>query len=81
MVEYIFELNEALYNEETGEACFKPTIKGKLVRCKDCKYWGYVDYDEIANLKYGECNNPISAIKAGIFLNEKYYCPDGERRE
>lgn len=38
MAEYIFELNEALYNEETGEACFKPTVKGELVRCKDCKF-------------------------------------------
>lgn len=36
MVEYIMEFGEALYDEETGEAVFKPEIKGKLTRCKDC---------------------------------------------
>lgn len=36
--EYIFDLGEALYNEETGEAVFNPIIKEKIVRCKNCKY-------------------------------------------
>ncbi len=39
MAEYIFEIGEALYNEKTGEAVMKPTYKGKIVRCKDCKYY------------------------------------------
>lgn len=43
MPEFIFELGNALYNEETGEAVFKPKIVSKLVRCKDCKYYGRVD--------------------------------------
>ena len=37
--EFIFELDNALYNEETGEAVFKPKVKGVLVRCKDCKHY------------------------------------------
>lgn len=42
MPEYIFDINEALYNEETGEAVMKPEIKGELIRCKDCvHYKGY----------------------------------------
>lgn len=38
MAEYIFEIDGALYNDETGEAVMKPEYKGKLIRCKDCKY-------------------------------------------
>lgn len=49
MKEYIVEFGDALYNEETGEAVFKPKIEGELIRCKDCKYWNgegkYCDYD------------------------------------
>ena len=43
MAEYIIEMGDALYNEETGEAVFKPTIKQKLIRCKDCKWYGRAD--------------------------------------
>lgn len=39
MKEYIVEFGDALYNEETGEAVFKPKIEGELIRCKDCKYY------------------------------------------
>lgn len=39
MPEYIFELGDALYNEETGKAVFKPKIVSRLCRCKDCKYY------------------------------------------
>lgn len=49
MKEYIVEFGDALYNEETGEAVFKPKIECELIRCKDCKYWHgegkYCDYD------------------------------------
>lgn len=68
MAEYIFELNEALYNEETGEACFKPTIKGELVRCKDCKYLGFKDF-------YGICEGDYCGI-----VRPWDYCSRGERR-
>jgi len=39
MAEFIIELGNALYNEETGEAVFKPKIVSKLVRCRDCKHY------------------------------------------
>ena len=38
MAEYIFELTDALYNEETGETVWNPIVKGELVRCKDCRH-------------------------------------------
>lgn len=39
MKEYIFQLNDALFNQETGEAVFKPKVAGELIRCHDCKWW------------------------------------------
>lgn len=65
MPEYIFELGDALYNEEAGEAVFKPKIVSKLVRCKDCKYYA------------GEgmyCANDI------IVQFDHFYCYYGERK-
>lgn len=38
MKEYIFQIDDALYNKETGEAVFKPKFVNELVRCKDCMY-------------------------------------------
>lgn len=40
MKEYIFQIDDALYNKETGEAAFKPKFVSELVRCKDCIYLG-----------------------------------------
>ena len=37
-MEFIFEIDGALYDEETGQAVMKPEYRGKLVRCKDCKH-------------------------------------------
>lgn len=34
--EYIFKLDYALYNEETGEAVFKPKVVCELIRCGEC---------------------------------------------
>ena len=42
--EYIFEINDALYDHETGRICMKPKVVGALIRCKDCKHW-YSDAD------------------------------------
>ena len=39
MAEYIIEITDLLYNEETGEICTMPKFVGKLIRCKDCKWW------------------------------------------
>lgn len=48
----------------------------KLVLCKDCKYWAEVD--EIDGLSYGMCDRPCSAITRHSFLNEYWFCADGE---
>lgn len=36
--EYIFEINDALYDRESGKVCMKPKVVGELIRCGDCKY-------------------------------------------
>lgn len=66
MAEYIFEINDALYNEKTGQAVMKPEYKGKLVRCKDCKY------------RYLE--NMVWACPFGPTGGPDFYCGYGERK-
>lgn len=39
MTEYIFEINDILYDSETGEGVMKPKCKGELIRCGNCAYW------------------------------------------
>ena len=53
--EYIFEINDALYDHETGKVCMKPKIVGKLIRCKDCKYMTE-HYDTDGNVPYWTCS-------------------------
>ena len=53
-------------------------IGDELIRCKDCKWWELVD-DYYAK-GYGECTCPRSVIKRSTFLNEDWYCADGERK-
>ncbi len=49
-----------------------------VVRCKDCKWWQMVDdYDGV----YGQCKHLRSVIKKSIFVNENFFCADGERKE
>lgn len=69
MGEYIFELTEALYNEETGEVCFKPTLIGEIVRCKNCKHY---EFDE--NFSYYRCT------ELDIATFDDGFCYWGERR-
>ena len=38
MKELIFEFDDGLYNEASGEVVFNPTFKGELIRCKDCAW-------------------------------------------
>lgn len=51
MPEFIIELGNALYNEETGEAVFKPKIVSRLRRCKDCGW--FTPEEEVPD--YGHC--------------------------
>ena len=47
MPEYIFEMSDALYDEATGQICIKPEFKGKLIRCKDCKWHDISTFREL----------------------------------
>lgn len=67
MSEYIFEIDGALFNEETGEAVMKPKFVGRLIRCKDCKYW---------ESDYGYCHEQgVEGLKPDD------YCSYAERQE
>ena len=37
MREFIMRFDDGIYNDETGEAVFKPEVVGELVLCKDCR--------------------------------------------
>lgn len=64
MTEYIFDISEALYNEETGEAVMKPEIKEELIRCKDCVHYKGHWYCDAWN------NSPgFPAVKEDGFCN------------
>lgn len=65
MSEYIFEIDGALFNEETGEAVMKPKFVGRLTRCKDC-----------AKREY--CRT--STVWA-VPPKDDWFCADAERRE
>lgn len=69
--EYIFEINDALYDHETGNVCMMPKFVGKLIRCKDCKY-RYVDGE---NVRFNVCELNHNKVQP-----DDWYCGDAERR-
>lgn len=71
MAEYIFEIGEALYNEETGEAVMNPTYKGKIVRCKFCKY-------HPNNPRPYADNDPIETFIHCQFMEANDFCSKGK---
>ena len=50
-----------------------------VVRCKDCKYWVFIDKDN--GIGYGECMNDCAVIRRDAWPNEDYFCADGERKD
>lgn len=57
-----------------------PTIDAvPVVRCKDCKWWKRFDIEE--GIRYGDCTNPRAIIRKDAIPSERYFCPDGERRD
>lgn len=48
-----------------------------VVRCKDCKWWYKVD--NIDGVNYGTCERKCTAIRKDAFLNENWFCSDGEK--
>lgn len=72
MAEYIFEIGEALYNEKTGEAVMKPTYKGEIVRCRECKH-RFIDGE---NVRFNVCELNHNKVQS-----DDWFCADGERRD
>ena len=68
--EFIFELDNALYNEETGEAVFKPKVKGELVRCEEC-----IHKKDIG------IKNTIYCPVVDSYEPKDWFCADGKRKE
>ena len=83
--EYIFELDDALYNEETGEACFNPVIKDELIRCKDCKHRPKKPdyYEDGFDLEFpdGICPCQCEDGYYSWYPQDDWYCADGKRRK
>ena len=73
--EFIFELDNALYNEETGEAVFKPKVKGELVRCYKCVYW------DRKTIRWDGNQNIAVCDKCYEWKGADFYCADGERKD
>lgn len=72
--EYIFEINDALYDHETGNVCMMPKIVGALIRCKDCIYFDkYIDCKEMYQWD-GFCADWARNTY------ENWYCSRAERR-
>ena len=72
--EYIFEINDALYDHETGKVCMKPKVVCELVRCKDCIYFDkYIDCKEMYQWD-GFCADWARNTY------ENWYCSRAERR-
>lgn len=72
MAEYIFEISDVLYDEETGEAVMKPCIKGKLIRCKECLFWNEIPSNTVTP-EYHKCK------LLGIQMTAHDYCSRGRR--
>lgn len=71
--EYIFKLDYALYNEETGEAVFKPQVVCELVRCGECIY-------RSQTLTHSWCTNSKSCCH-GCLVRKDFFCADGKRKD
>ena len=77
MDEFIFEIDDVLYDEETGHGVMKPEYKGKLTRCKDCTKWDRNDgtFKDVDGKEWHNC-------KTLCFRTMRYfYCADAEREE
>ena len=73
--EFIFELDNALYKEETGEAVFKPKVKGELVRCYKCVYW------DRKTIRWDGKQNIAVCNKCYEWKGADFYCADGEQKD
>lgn len=68
------------FNANVNDAILTaPTVDAvEVVRCKDCKHWELCDEED--GISYGQCMHPLCVISNTVFLNENWYCADGERK-
>lgn len=75
---------KAMREECVAEIDDAPTIEPELIRCKDCKWWGYDDDDGAVRVchaaKHGHMSSNWSIM---IYRTHKgdFYCADAERKE
>jgi hypothetical protein len=74
MAEYIFNIDEALYDEMTGQMAMKPKVVGRLIRCSDCEHWDRTWTNDFAP-NYHYCPMVDGTRK------DDFYCADAEERE
>lgn len=49
----------------------------ELVRCGECKHWSQTD--TMNGKRYGQCLYPHTVVRSNCFVQESFYCADGER--
>ncbi len=76
MGEYIFRIDGAYVNEETGEACMKPEILEEIIRCRDCRYWDDFPTSTVYP-EYHKCK----MVGKGFITEESGFCCYGSRRD
>lgn len=50
----------------------------EVVRCRDCKHWKRIAFDDIIECDFGICHNPYDETEKETI--ERDYCSDGERK-
>ena len=79
MKEYIFQFDEGLYDEATVEMVFNPTLKGELIRCKDCMWLRTrIPYQWQGQLIQGASSCNLLHFNVD---NEDFYCANGRKKE
>ena len=82
-----FILDNDQYTDEIEEAldtAISALQQPEIVRCKDCKWWGYDDDDGVVRVchaaKHGHMSSNWSIM---IYRTHKgdFYCADAERKE
>lgn len=80
MAKYIELIDK--YRIEQGEGDYNPPSyhwvdnTGYIVRCRECKHWSQTD--TINGESYGQCLYPHTVVRSNCFVQESFYCADGE---
>lgn len=69
------------YGKENEKPCEMFRNKAdfvEVVRCRDCKHWKRIAFDNIFECDFGICHNLYDEIEKETI--ERDYCSDGERK-